>query len=132
MDATPLFRAPKRRKVAHLRHIEEDSEAHPPADESVVPDENVDKDDEDHVSKLVRGRKSFRLARPGITFSTAVRFDGDQPQSTALTLADNTSDQPRDMINRFVGSTGQVLDTDNHHMFVAPILRSPHSQSSSL
>ncbi len=118
MDELPLFRGPKRRKTTQIRHA---------SDEPVLPPEEdggkfeaPDGGDEDHVSKLVRARKLFRSAKSGVIFSTTSRLDGEESESMAPVPVETSNGQVRDMSNRFVGSTGQVADADNNHMYVYP------------
>lgn len=131
MEEAPLFRAPKRRKTTQFHDTNEEPLL-PQRKEDEELSGAADEGEQGYVSKTVKLRKPFRNIRGGITFSTSSRAVGDLSDPTALMPADTLNDRPRDMTNRFVGSTGQVVDIDNHHMFVHPIFSSLHSQSSSL
>lgn len=122
MDETPLFRANKRRKF--IRQKQETSELNSQTEDqpsnqdiSSVGDDDVD------VTTLIKTRKQARPRATGVLFSQQKRFEGgDEPTNTLdLVKVDPEEERLRQISNRFVGSTGQVVD-DDKHMFVFPSL----------
>ena len=129
MEEPPLFRVPKRRKIARL-HPDND-EAEPSQEtESNAFDQTINESDDENTFSIVRARKPARKARGGINFTTTSQIDPGQTDSMALVPADGSSDRPQDMSNRFTSSTGQVVDVDRH-MYVYPC-HSHYQQSNGL
>ena len=120
MENLPLFRAPKRRKVAQVQHIDSDDVPAPLKEHNEV-DEAMSQSGEEGVDNVVRVQKRQRSVRSGVTFSTTSGRMSEQPGSTALARADPSHEKPRDMSNRFVGSTGAQAVNVNDHMFVYSI-----------
>jgi hypothetical protein len=108
MEDAPVFRVPKKRKVIQPRHDIENKDR--PLEET----ETTDGDGHEEPTHVARARKQFRNARGGITFSTASRPTDASDESWALIQQETSSDKLRDLSNRFVGSTGQVVDVDKH------------------
>jgi hypothetical protein len=126
MDETPIFRAPKRRKLARPQR---DS---PPAEPSQIAPESAEiiakhaeqqnqqgaQMDETDISNVIRARKHARRPITGVQFSTttAARQSADDAVAPSMDPESNAEKQI-DISNRFVGSTGQVVNVDRH-MFV--------------
>lgn len=131
MEEAPIFRASKRRK--HLRIQEEppedllqveekdqqsahgpNSRAHPESDDS--------NEETPSNGGVVRARKNFRRPVTGVSFSNNkvgnTSSDGN-PRSSLVKATDESTRKPIDITDRFVSSTGQVVNVDQH-MFVFP------------
>jgi hypothetical protein len=128
MEELPVFRAAKRRK--HTKGPSEtipDSNPSGPTTSSInlpsgdnVDSEGKDSDDAD-VSALIRARKQLRRPATGVHFSTSkARLGQDDGNDGAIVKADETVDRPVDITQRFIGSSGQVVNVDQH-MFVLPL-----------
>jgi hypothetical protein len=124
MDEMPIFKSSKRRKLTRPRDLQEvDQEAATQnLDDTDVTTAKHDQDDDESpkaagVSGVIKARA---LRRPvgGVQFSTArpMHHDGDD-NSFALRKLDADEDKRIDIGNRFVGSTGHVVN-DDKHMFV--------------
>lgn len=128
MEELPVFRAAKRRK--HTKGQSEtipDSTTSGPATSSInLPSgDNANSEDNESadidVSTLIRARKQLRRPATGVHFSTSkVRLGQDDGNDGALVKADQTVDRPIDITQRFIGSSGQVVNVDQH-MFVLPL-----------
>ena len=126
MEPVPVFRAPKKRKLIQSPNRRNNDELVSTREqEKGALDESANLDVVDNIATVIRARKSNRSAKSGITFSNTVRPVDNTDESKALVHADTSNDKLQDMSNRFVGSTGQVVDVDNH-MYVSPILSLLH------
>lgn len=122
-----MFRAAKRRK--HTKGPSQTlSDSIPTEPESTSKDQpsrdNVNSGDSDStgadVSTLIRARKPFKRPATGVRFSTSKARPGqDDDNHGVLVKADQSVDRPVDITQRFIGSSGQVVDVDQH-MFVPP------------
>ncbi|KAH0843925.1 hypothetical protein AYO21_08315 [Fonsecaea monophora] len=128
MEDVPVFRATKRRKF--VRPQQGSSAESPEAASPKVVDvlsrggnESLgDDDDEDDggVSSLLRARKHVRKVVSGVQFSnTKVTQQSRETTGMEVVKSDQDVDKAINITNRFVGSTGQVVNVDQH-MFVAP------------
>lgn len=129
MEPVPVFRAAKRRKFTRPHEdspvessqqslVAEGSDLKQPGGES----EDDDQDAPDTaISNLIRARKNIRRPATGVQFSTTrpTRENGDA-DSGAVLRPDENVENALDFGNRFVGSTGQVVNVDQH-MFVIPL-----------
>lgn len=128
MEEVPVFRAAKRRK--HARGPSQpipDSILSEPATPSMDQGSVDNVDSEDHgsadadVSTLIKARKQFRRPTTGVHFSTSkARLGQDDSSDGTLVKADQTVEKPIDITQRFIGSSGQVVNVDQH-MFVLPL-----------
>ncbi|KAJ9498808.1 hypothetical protein LTR99_005115 [Exophiala xenobiotica] len=119
MEEIPVFRSAKRRKVARPRHADssepttDQTSATATATEVV---EDRDEKDEIELSDLIRARKNYRKPAGGVHFSTT-RDTPDNGQDHGISTvfnADQGPVKPIDISGRFVSSTGQVVDVDQH------------------
>lgn len=115
MEGLPVFRAPKKRKLVQTRRGDEETSTPPLKDSNAATTEG---DTADEIANVIRVRKPNSIARTGIKFSDTVRSHGDGGETTALVPIHSSSDKLTDMANRFIGSTGQVVDEDKH-MYVS-------------
>lgn len=77
-------------------------------------------DDEVGVSGLVRNRKQFRKPAGGVSFSnTSNAHVGSEDRFSSALVTSADINRPVDITQRFVSSSGQVVDVDQH-MFVSP------------
>lgn len=130
MEEVAIFRSSKRRKFNRTQHEPAQdaptalSPASPTKDVVESRDEDVEESKQDGddagVSNLIRARKHHRRLVGGVQFSntksTHEASNDNDGTSTAMVKAE---ENPIDITNRFIGSTGQVVDVDQH-MFVAP------------
>lgn len=136
MEDLPVFRAAKRRK--HTRVQSDSGQALSPPEATRLPEDQLDGGDDYNqevestdkdVSSLVKARKQFRRPTTGVKFSNAKasRPGGGSGFGTTIAIADESTDRPIDITQRFVGSSGQVVDVDQH-MFVPPfqVVDIPH------
>jgi hypothetical protein len=125
MDDVPIFKSSKRRKLTRPRDLQEvDQEAATPnINDTDVTTAKHDQDDNEspkvaEVSGVIKARA---LRRPvgGVQFLTArpMHHDGND-NSSALRKLDANEDKGIYIGNRFVGSTGHVVN-DDKHMFVS-------------
>ncbi|KIW95930.1 uncharacterized protein Z519_02996 [Cladophialophora bantiana CBS 173.52] len=120
MEEIPIFRAAKRRKFIRFQQepFEESATTTTPTDDapSAGGDGTRDDDgDEGAISNLIRARKHVRKVVSGVQFSNAkVMQRADDTTSTEAARSDQIVDKPIDIVNRFVGSTGQVVNVDKH------------------
>ncbi|KIW78453.1 hypothetical protein Z517_08289 [Fonsecaea pedrosoi CBS 271.37] len=123
MEDVPVFRAAKRRKF--VRPQQGSSAESPEAASPKVVDvlsrggnESLgDDDDEDDggVSSLLRARKHVRKVVSGVQFSnTKVAQQSRETTGMEVVKSDQDVDKAIDITNRFVGSTGQVVNVDQH------------------
>ncbi|KIW24444.1 uncharacterized protein PV07_10157 [Cladophialophora immunda] len=121
MEDVPVFRAAKRRRFARLQ--QETPVANPEADVSQTDDASLggenetlnDDGNEGGISSLIRARKHVRKAVSGVQFSnTKVMQRADGDTGMEVVKSDQNADKPIDINNRFVGSTGQVVNVDQH------------------
>jgi hypothetical protein len=110
MDSAPVFRAPKRRKVFRST-IEDVKEPEIDAHHGSSSNDEVG---------VVRKSKTSRAQKKGVMFSNTVISNREEGSASALVQAETSSEGFKDMSNRFVSSTGQVVDVDKH-MYVTPI-----------
>lgn len=116
-----MFRAVKRRKLARHHHDSPSGEGSPKPSLDHVDDEDSmsgSTSSEADVGHIIRARNQIKR-RPaiGVSFSNAkVASENEEDESTAMTKAE---DNLKDIANRFVGSTGQIVNVDRH-MFVFP------------
>jgi len=140
MEEIPVFRAAKRRKHARgPSQLTSDSISPEPTTLAIdqVHGNNVDLEintpaeaDAD-VSTLVKARKQFKRPVTGVHFSTLKAHLGqDDGNDEALVRADQSVEKPMDITQRFIGSSGHVVNVDQH-MFVPPHL-CPAKQSSNI
>ncbi|OAL17902.1 hypothetical protein AYO22_11166 [Fonsecaea multimorphosa] len=121
MEEVPIFRATKRRKFARPH---QESSAESPDAAALKTDDVVssgghetrdDDEDEGGISSLIRARKHVRKAVSGVQFSnTKVTQRADKATEMEVIKPDQDADKPIDITNRFVGSTGQVVNVDQH------------------
>jgi hypothetical protein len=115
MDELPVFRAPKRRKVARPQSAERPSSAPP-----FVHDLNdgsksgSQSSDEEGNAVQPQRRKPIKPSRLGVSFTSNALSHTEDDEALTIVPVDATSDNLRHMTNRFVGTTGQVVDVDNH------------------
>lgn len=129
MEEVAVFRATKRRKLARPNRETPSEAAHPTTLKSseieparlAGPDseeQNVDDGDEDfEITNLIRARKTHRRPVVGVRFSNSKSVLEDEHrnvESAALVKADQPPDRPLDITGRFVSSTGQVVNVDQH------------------
>ena len=127
-----MFRAAKRRKLA--RHQQEHSVSMDSMDQPASPyanqaeeraangnnNDQVEDDEDAPISCLIRARKHIRRPVTGVQFSTTKTARGPVDDTSRMDMTSNESMQrPIDITDRFVGSTGQVVNVDKH-MFVLP------------
>jgi ribosomal protein L21E len=114
MEDVPLFRAPKRRKFAKPLLAEKSSSAPRLAQDSehYRSDSRSSGDEQDTVQAHLR--KSVKPSRLGVSFASNSRAHKDDEGQLAVVSANTTSDGLHQMTNRFVGTTGQVVDVDKH------------------
>ncbi|OAP65213.1 hypothetical protein AYL99_01185 [Fonsecaea erecta] len=122
MEDVPVFRAVKRRKFIRPQ----DSSAESPNAASSKTNDAVtsggletsdddDDGDEGGISSLLRARKHIRKAVTGVKFSNTKFMHGaDETTGMEVVKSDQNVDKPIDITNRFVGSTGQVVNVDQH------------------
>jgi hypothetical protein len=113
MESAPVFRAPKRRKF--FKSTAED------VDEPQVDAHHGSSSDGELEVGVVRKSKTSRAPKKGMTFSNTVVRNREEESALALLQAEPSSGGFKDMSNRFVSSTGQVVDVDKH-MYVSPKL----------
>lgn len=129
MEEVPVFRSAKRRKFTRAHQEPSSPEEQVPASPGAnggagepVSDE-IENEDEDGVaiSNLIRARKHVRKPVTGVHFSTAraAREAEEDNATSTVAKSDTAVDKPIDITNRFIGSTGQVVNVDRH-MFVSP------------
>lgn len=111
MEDLPVFRAPKKRKLVQNRRDEEKVPTPASTDGTAADTESQFPSE---TANVVRVRKLNKPMRTGIVFSNKVRDHGSDEPSTALVPVDSSNDRLKDMTNRFIGSTGQVIDEDKH------------------
>jgi hypothetical protein len=135
-----VFRAAKRRKHTKgpSQTVPDSITAEPGSPPIRQPSgDNVNPEDSDSgdtkVTSLIKARKTLRRPITGVHFSTSKTRPGeDDDNNGALVKADQAVDRPIDITQRFVGSSGQVVDVDQH-MFVPPLpLSSPDDPEFSL
>lgn len=104
MDATPVFRASKRRKTV------------PRTEKASFGDAS----DDENASSLIKARSQTKPRTNGLQFSNArhVARDGDEESASALVSVNDGSvaQTPSGLHSRFVGSGGgsQVVNVDKH------------------
>ncbi|EXJ89525.1 hypothetical protein A1O3_02592 [Capronia epimyces CBS 606.96] len=124
MDEVAVFRSSKRRKINRTQHERSPEPQTLPESTPIGDgDQQGDKADaqqsdasEVDLSNLIRARKHVRKPVAGVQFSntkTTHRLDADGSQSATF-RAEQAIDKPIDIGNRFVSSTGQVIDVDQH------------------
>lgn len=132
MDEAPVFRATKKRKFARSRNTQADENVDVDVDINLnksLPEqlaESIASSDEVNISNLLKLRKQNRQRNTGVQFSQQKRIEDDDDglrEDMALATIDPAEERLRNISNRFVGSTGPVVDVDKH-MFV-PILSLP-------
>lgn len=123
MDELPIFRAPKRRKFAKPTHAETLSDTTAPVriDDDGLSSEGSS--DDEASATVSRSKKPIKTSRLGVTFTSNGRNHAEDGDEVALAPVVPADDRLKDMTNRFVGTTGQVVDVDKH-MYV-PLLQSP-------
>lgn len=115
MEPLPVFRAPKRRRFTKPLQAERPSSA-PPLTQA---DNNEPSSDEErsggeadaNVSLL---RRPTKHPKAGVSFTSNVRASDEGSHDLALMPADTSSERLKNMANRFIGTTGQVVDVDKH------------------
>ena len=116
MEELPVFRAPKRRRVAKPGPEETSIQTLTRSQEDVAislsqQDEDVH---EDVFTAVSRSRKPIKPYRTGVIFTSASRPGGVNGDSLAVVPAEMASDRLKEISNRFVEPTGQVVDVDKH------------------
>src|SRR5947207_395906 len=130
----PLFRPLKRRKFLRKRPDDQLEDPEPsvpqsgssqleqtskiqPAGEAASPT-NEDHAQDAIIAETLRRRKTHKVRRGGIEFSTGSRqmSDGghESPLSGAFTVQDMEDDRLRAISDRFIPHTGQRVDVDKH------------------
>jgi hypothetical protein len=137
MEEVPVFKAMKRRKLARPQHEfspERLPQPVPPNAKEVAerPEHgNVDHDEDARndvaISNLIRARKQARRPVTGVQFSTAKMVRGTSQDEMPET-SNEVAEKSIDISDRFVGSTGQVVNVDKH-MFVASLSSSRYECS---
>ena len=135
MEEIPIFRASKRRK--HNK-VHDDSTAEIAIDQPTISEldrpvtegelprnETQDEDDESSNAGggggVIRARKQFRRPVTGVSFSNSRPCEHDERNSSLvkISVSDEAKNRPVEITDRFISSTGQVVDVDEH-MFVFP------------
>ncbi|KIV90221.1 hypothetical protein PV10_07550 [Exophiala mesophila] len=135
MEEIPIFRASKRRK--HNK-VHDDSTAEIEVDHQPItisePDRLItegelpqnDTQDEDHDDEslnaaaggggVIRARKQFRRPVTGVSFSNSRASERDERNSSLVKISssDEAKNRPVEITDRFISSTGQVVDVDEH------------------
>ncbi|KAL2441154.1 hypothetical protein ABEF95_012909 [Exophiala dermatitidis] len=125
IDEVVVFRSAKRRKFNRAQ-LQESPEPKPSIESAPAEGGdrqnrgNVDRDNEEgsevDLSNLIRARKHLRRPVAGVQFSTtksAPRTD-EEDADMAVARAEQAVDKPIDISNRFVSSTGQAINVDQH------------------
>lgn len=128
MEELPIFRASKRRK--HTK-THDDSTAEITIDPSTMAESDraigddghaqneEDADGESSKRGVIRARKPFRRPVTGVSFTNTRASERDDRNSSLVKAADEAKNRPVEITDRFISSTGQVVDVDQH-MFVSP------------
>jgi hypothetical protein len=119
MEEIPVFRSAKRRKVARPRHADSsESTTDQTSTTATATGEVEDRDEKDEIelSDLIRARKNYRKPAGGVHFSTTrdTPDNGQEHGSSTVFNADQGPVKPIDISGRFVSSTGQIVDVDQH------------------
>lgn len=114
MEDVPVFRAPKRRKFAKATHAETPPESTTQlhADDIALSLEGPS--DDEVPAAIPRYKKPHKSSRLGVTFTSNDRSHAEYDNGLALVPVDTANDRLKDVANRFVGTTGQVVDVDKH------------------
>lgn len=128
MEEIPVFRAAKRRKHTKgpsqtLSDVITDGPGSPSKRRSSSDNVNSEDSESDDagVMSVIKARKNLRRPTTGVHFSTSRSRPGqDDDNEGALVKSDQAVDRPIDITQRFVGSSGQVVNVDQH-MFVPPL-----------
>ncbi|KAH8704718.1 hepatocellular carcinoma-associated antigen 59-domain-containing protein [Talaromyces proteolyticus] len=119
------FRPVKRQKYMRKRTHDDlpiqsqatrEQEASPAQDSSLGEQEPSGNDITGSSSNVVRFRKSHRLRKGGIEFSTNRKEDLDQNTQLESALEETETDILRARFDRFTAHTGQQVDVDKHMM----------------
>lgn len=122
-----VFRSAKRRKINRPEKEKSPETAPLPLSTLTREDEDQQKEDgetsiedssEVDLSNLIRARRHVRRPVAGVQFSTTKPTHSPDDESAASKV-EQTVDKPIGITNRFVSSSGQVIDVDQH-MFVSP------------
>ncbi|OCT53589.1 hypothetical protein CLCR_10401 [Cladophialophora carrionii] len=121
MDEVPVFRGAKRRKFTRSREDTTPSSAQQPSastsdEKAQRPDESNDNDQEEAGSRiptLIRSRKHIRKPVTGVRFTNMEAVHHGNT-STELVRSDESEAKHIDITDRFVGSTGQAVNIDQH------------------
>ncbi|KAK5052493.1 hypothetical protein LTR84_002357 [Exophiala bonariae] len=122
MEELPVFRAAKRRKHTKgpSQIVPDSATVEPGSPSKRQPSgENITSEDSDsgdtRVTSLIKARKNLRRPTTGVHFSTSkTRLGEDDDNNGALVKTDQAVDRPIDITQRFVGSSGQVVNVDQH------------------
>ncbi|KIX06033.1 uncharacterized protein Z518_04007 [Rhinocladiella mackenziei CBS 650.93] len=124
MEEAAVFRSSKRRKFARAQHVQspestsvalpapaEGEATHADGDET-----QVENGAEVDIANLIRARKQHRKPAAGVQFSNSdsTRKTNEDNSNSPVAKADESVDKPIDITNRFIGSTGQVVNVDRH------------------
>ncbi|KAJ9607216.1 hypothetical protein H2200_008288 [Cladophialophora chaetospira] len=119
MEEVPVFKSAKRRKLTRTR-METSPDSAPQSasnnnNGSARANASNEDDHEDDavISKLIGARKNVRRPATGVHFSTT-KAAPEEDSSQAPVRLDESDEKPLDMTNRFIGSTGQVVNVDKH------------------
>ena len=124
MDEAPIFRAPKRRKV-----IKPTFDSSIPSPNQISPGSSQLTNtvnthfvsDDDDSAKVVRGQRHHAGRKAGIHFTASSHREESADAHLTALVSSEAPPPPKivDIPNRFVNSSGQVVDVDKH-MYVVP------------
>ena len=115
MEELPTFRAPKRRKFAKFAPARRPSSAPPLAQgDNDRPDADSTNSGTDDDNVQFQVRKAFRPSKLGVSFTSNAPAQREESNGLAIVPTDTTSDRLKQVTDRFIGTTGQVVDVDKH------------------
>lgn len=119
MEAVPVFRAPRKRKITQASQQSHEKTTNQ-QDEVQEATSGAHEGEEGKILRdVVRASKSRRMPKSGMQFSNTIVRDSEGDSPLTVVPVDSTGEGSRDMSNRFVSSTGQqVVDVDKH-MYVS-------------
>ncbi|ETI28097.1 hypothetical protein G647_00546 [Cladophialophora carrionii CBS 160.54] len=121
MDEVPVFRGAKRRKFTRPREDTTPGSAQQPsastgdeiAQRSYESNDNDQEETGSRIPTLIRSRKHIRKPVTGVQF-TNMKAVHQENTSTELVRSDESEAKHIDITDRFVGSTGQAVNVDQH------------------
>lgn len=108
-----MFRPAKRRKFVrhHEREpspsTEQGSESQGDVEATAETSQGVD------LASIIRARKQNKT-RGGVSFANTKNAHQDRTDDSTALVKPDSADRLKDMKNRFVGSTGQIVDVDEN------------------